>query len=287
MSTSDTNADPKPDYEVEYNNRARVPEHMEIFARWAADAESYRQTASCELGVAYGDTPRQHYDLFRPAAIQSDALVMFMHGGYWQALHPSSFSHMASGLNTQGVPVVVMGYDLCPDVTIGQIIWQMRSAAVALYQRFQTPIVACGHSAGGHLAACLLATDWNEMGPNLPPDLVQAAYGISGLYNLKPLTETSINTALKLDMNEAEQRSPFFAPTPSGKMLDAVVGGTESAEYLKQSRRIVDVWGLSGAITRYGEIAGANHFTVIDPLTDANSAMVARIAELAGVRNTS
>jgi arylformamidase len=288
MSSSDTNADPKPDYETEYNNRARVPEHPEIFARWAADAAAYRATASCELGVSYGDTERQHYDLFRPAAIRSDAIVMFMHGGYWQALHPSSFSHMASGLNAQGVPVAVVGYDLCPDVTVGQIIWQMRSAAVALYQRFLTPIIACGHSAGGHLAACLLATDWNEMGEgptpgHLPPDLVRAVYGISGLYNLKPLTETSINGALKLDMDEAEQRSPFFAPAPSGKILDAVVGGLESAEYLKQSRRIVDVWGLSGAITRYGEINGANHFTVIDPLADANSAMVKRIAELAGV----
>ncbi len=282
MSTSETNADPKPDYEVEYNNRARVPEHPEIFARWAADAATYRAAASCELGVPYGDTPRQHYDLFRPAQQKGDAIVMFIHGGYWQALHSSSFSHMASGLNAQGVPVAVMGYDLCPDVTLGQIIWQMRSAAVALYQRFLTPIIACGHSAGGHLAACLLATDWNEMGEGLPPDLVRAAYGISGLYNLKPLTETSINGALKLDMNEAEQRSPFFAPAPSGKVLDAVVGGLESAEYHKQSRRIVDVWGLSGAITRYGEIDGANHFTVIDPLTDANSAMVKRIAQMAG-----
>jgi arylformamidase len=278
------NTEPKPDYEVEYNNRARVPEHPAIMAQWASDAEAYRAASSCELGVSYGDTPRQYYDLFRPQHIKSDAIVMFMHGGYWQALDPSSFSHMASGLNAIGVPVAVVGYDLCPHVTVGQIIWQMRNAAIALHQRFQMPIIACGHSAGGHLAACLVATDWSEMGPELPAQLVRSGYGISGVYNLKPLTETSVNAALKLDMSEAEARSPFFWPAPAGQIMDAVVGGTESAEYLKQSRRLADVWDLSGVKTSYAEIEGANHFTVIDPLKDANSAMVKRIAELAGVR---
>lgn len=269
-----------PDYESEYNNRARVPEHPDIIAGWARDAAAYRSNSSSDLNVRYGPGARQHYDLFRPQEMCADALAVFLHGGYWQALDPGYFSHAARGLNARGVPVAVVGYDLCPAVTLGEIIEQVRTACVALRERFELPLVAFGHSAGGHLAACMLATDWRMR--DLPENMVRAGYGISGLYNLKPLTETTVNDALKLSFEESERQSPFFWPTPSGLAFDAVVGEMESAEYHKQSRRLVDVWGLQGAVTRYGEIAGANHFTVIAPLSEPDSAMTARIAELCG-----
>lgn len=269
------------DYETQYNNRARVPEHPQIMAGWAADAAAYRAQAFCELGVSYGESDRQRYDLFKPQEVRGNAIVIFIHGGYWQALDRSSFSHMARGLNARGLPVAVVGYDLCPQVELGHIVWEMQQAAAALWRRFNLPVVATGHSAGGHLAACLLATNWDNVDPDLPEVLVPAAYGISGLYNLKPLTETSINDALKLSFEAAERESPFFWPAPSRRVMDAVVGGAESEEYLKQSRRIVDVWGLEGVQTRYEEIEGANHFTVIAPLAEPDSAMTARIAALA------
>lgn len=270
------------DYETEYNNRARVPEHPGIIAGWAKDAAAYRAEAFCELGVRYGEGVRQFYDLFKPETAKADAIVMFVHGGYWQALDPSFFSHMARGLNRLGVPVAVVGYDLCPQVELGHIVWEIQQAAAALWRRFRLPIVATGHSAGGHLSACALATDWKNVDPDLPDQLVQAAYGISGLYNLKPLTETSINGALKLTMEAAERESPLFWPAPARLAMDAVVGGAESEEYLKQSRRITDVWGLEGVHTRYEEIPGANHFTVIAGLADPESGMSRRLAALAG-----
>ena len=56
------------DYEAEYNNRPRVPEHPQIFAQWARDAESYRtqtmQERRAELGLMYGESPRQFIDMF-------------------------------------------------------------------------------------------------------------------------------------------------------------------------------------------------------------------------------
>jgi arylformamidase len=277
-----TRDDTAPDYESEYNNRARVPEHPGIIAGWQADAAAYRGEAVCELGIRYGEGPRQTYDLFKPEAVTSKAIVLFIHGGYWQALDPSYFSHMARGLNRRGVPVAVAGYDLCPQVELGHIVWELQQAAAAIWRRFNLPVVAAGHSAGGHLSACLLATGWKNVDSDLPDHVVPAAYGISGLYNLKPLTETSVNNALGLSMEDAERESPLFWPAPSRLVMDAVVGGAESAEYLKQSRRLVDVWGLEGVRTRYEEIAGANHFTVIAGLTDPQNAMTARIAELAG-----
>ncbi|KRE17814.1 esterase [Bosea sp. Root381] len=271
-----------PDYETEYNNRARVPEHPEIIGGWARDAAAYRAQAPCELGVRYGAGERQTYDLFKPETARTESLVMFVHGGYWQALDPSFFSHMARGLNRLGVPVAVVGYDLCPQVELGHIVWEIQQAAAALWQRFRLPVIATGHSAGGHLSACALATDWKNVDPELPDQLVPAAYGISGLFNLKPLTETSINGALKLDMDAAERESPLFWPAPARLTMDAVVGGAESDEYLKQSRRITDVWGLEGVRTRYEEIEGANHFTVIAGLADPDNTMPRRIAALAG-----
>lgn len=270
------------DYESEYNNRARVPEHPGIIAGWAADAAAYRAASSNELAVRYGPTERQHYDLFRPQEMKADALAVFFHGGYWQALDPSFFSHMAKGLNARGVAVAVVGYNLCPQVTIADIIGETRFACGELHRRFGLPLVTFGHSAGGHLAACMLATAWRSVAHDLPEQLVTAGYGVSGLYNLKPLTETSVNDALKLSFEESERQSPFFWPAPSRLVFDAVVGAEESAEYLKQSRRLADVWGLAAVQTRYEEIAGANHFTVIAPLADPGSAMTARVAQLCG-----
>jgi len=269
------------DYETEYNNRARVPEHVAIIPRWARDAAAYRAEASCELGVSYGPSPRQYYDLFRPQTMKGDALAVFFHGGYWQALDPSFFSHMARGLNGRGVAVAVIGYNLCPEVTIADIIGQTRFACGVLHRRFGLPLVAFGHSAGGHIAACMLATDWRSVAGDLPPQLVRAGYGVSGIYNLKPLTETSLNTALQLSFEESERQSPFFWPAPSRLVFDAVVGAEESAEYLRQSRRLVDAWGLGGVSTRYEELDG-NHFTVIMPFADIDSAMTRRVVELCG-----
>ncbi|MEN5082491.1 alpha/beta hydrolase [Bosea sp. TWI1241] len=271
-----------PDYEAEYNNRARVPEHPGIIAGWQRDAAAYRAEAVCELGVRYGEGARQSYDLFKPQEAKGEAIVLFIHGGYWQALDPSFFSHMARGLNRLGVPVAVAGYDLCPQVEVGHIVWEVQHAAAALWRRFERPVVAIGHSAGGHLSACLLATNWANVDAGLPERLVPAACGISGLYNLKPLTETSINTALGLTLEGAERESPLFWPAPSGLTMDAVVGGAESAEYLRQSRRIVDVWALEGVRTRYEAIPEANHFTVIKGLADPDDTLTRRVAALAG-----
>src|ERR1700685_4565563 len=127
------------DYEAEYNNRARVPEHEQIFLRWAQDAENYRadtlKEGRAELGLAYGDTPRQTIDLFLPQGGANAPLAMFVHGGFWRSLDPSLFSHLARGLNMRGVAVAVVGYDLCPIVTIADIIEQMRRGRTTLVQR--------------------------------------------------------------------------------------------------------------------------------------------------------
>src|SRR6202008_1316218 len=124
--------------------------------------------------------------------------------------------------------------------------------------RLGRPLVVSGHSAGGHLAACMLATDWPQFESSLPRDLVVAAYAISGLFDLVPLVGTSINKALQLDQATASAASPLLWQAPSRGSLDAVVGENESAEYFRQSNAIVDTWGAAGVATRFGVVAGGN-----------------------------
>jgi len=271
------------DYEAEYNIRARVPEHPQIFAQWARNAEDYRaetlKRGRAQLALSYGDTPRQTIDLFLPETGERAPIAIFIHGGYWRSLDPGSFSHMARGLNGHGVAVAVVGYDLCPIVTIAEIIEQIRRACVFLWQRLGKRIMACGHSAGGHLTAAMVATDWSALYPKAPSDLVPVGYAISGVFDLTPLLQVSLNQDLRLDPAEARRVSPLFWPLPPGRILDAVVGGLESGEFKRQSRTVVNAW-QDKATTRYEEIAGAHHYAAIAPLADPQSAMVARVAEL-------
>jgi arylformamidase len=265
------------DYEVEYNNRARVPENPALMAGWARDAAAYREEHA-PRSISYGPGARNTVDFF--AGDGKGPIVVFIHGGYWQALDGSSSSHCARGLNAHGIDVAVPSYDLCPQVSVDTIIRQMHAAAREL-ARLGRPLVISGHSAGGHLAACLLATDWRALDASLPSDLVISAYAISGLFDLVPLVATSINKALQLDAASARAASPLFWKPPGHGSLDAVVGANESAEYFRQSRTMTEAWAKAGLPTRYGTIAGANHFTAIAPLADPASPMVLRLKELA------
>lgn len=269
------------DLEAEYDNRARVPDHAEIMAEWQFDASAFRAGAKgAERDVAYGPSPRQQFDLFWPAEPHVGApLGLFIHGGYWRSLDRSMFSHVAGGLGAHGIAVAVAGYDLCPDVALGAILDQMRAACRVLWEAHGRRLLVYGHSAGGHLAACLLATDWAAQG--LPDDLVIGAMSVSGLFDLTPLLATSINDDLRLDEGQAERLSPVLWPAPEGARFVAAVGARESDEFLRQSRDIVRKWGAAGVATRLREVERADHFSILAPLADADSPLVRDLLALA------
>jgi arylformamidase len=273
---------PAIDYEAEYNNRARVPEHPQIFARWTRAAEAFRtKHPHSEFALPYGMSPRTKIDLFWPSAVPSAPIALFIHGGYWRSLDPSAFSHLAGGVTAHGIALAVVGYDLCPAVSMETIIEEVRAAAAYLYRRHGRRLVASGHSAGGHLSACLVATDWKKYGDDLPADLVPAGLSISGLFELSPLMHTSMNQDLRIDASNVARISPQTWAVAPGRTFDAWVGGDESSEFLRHSRDLVTEWGQKGVATRYVEVAHADHFTVLDPLADGKSEMTVRLAELA------
>jgi len=269
------------DNSAAYNNRAAVADFPNIVAQWQRDAAAYREKMAregrAELDVRFGPSERQYMDLF--TSKDPDAPVaLFIHGGYWRAMSPKEHSHLAQGLTGNGVTVAVAGYDLTPQVSIAQIIEQMREATLFLWKRYGKRIMVYGHSTGGHLAACMLATDWEKHGA--PADLVPAAYAISGVFDLAGLINTDMNADFKLDETSARESSPLFWPAPKGRILDVVVGGAELPEFIRLSHVMADSWGAAGVETRYEAVPGMHHFNVVAPLADPLSAMTRRVVEL-------
>jgi arylformamidase len=265
------------DAEREYNNRARVPESAEIIAGWARDAAAFRESGvRAELDLAYGEGEREKLDLFLPPNGEAAPTALFIHGGYWQALDRSFVSHCARGLLGQGVAVAVPSYDLCPAVTLGEIAEQMRRAAGFLHRRRRGRLLAAGHSAGGQLAALLLATDWPAWQPGLPAGMVGSALPVSGVFELAPLRGTSIANALRLTGADIATLSPRLLPPPAFDSLHVVVGGAESDEFIRQSRDFATHWGGS-----FEALPGANHFTVLNPFTDPAHSLMIRAGEMA------
>ncbi len=262
-----------PTLEAEYNNRAKVPGHPAVIARWQADAAAFRAGwTQAETGVAYGPTERTKLDLFWPDQRRGACIAMFIHGGYWQGMDRSFSSHLARGLLAHGVAVAMPSYDLCPNVSMAFIVEQLRVCAGFLARRHGGPVLAIGHSAGGHLAAMIMATDWAERG--IPAHPAPNALALSGLFDLAPLVRTSINRPLHLDESTARALSPVLLGAPSGR-IHAAVGGLEGREYERQSRDIATAWDGSWEV-----LPGQDHFTIVSELTNPESGVVRKALEL-------
>jgi arylformamidase len=270
------------DHEAEYNNRIRIPEYLDIVERWRTVSAAWRGAAGGELDLPYGPGERQRYDLF-PARVPGAPapLVVHIHGGYWQLGSRHDTAFVARAFNAAGIDVAIPSYSLCPSVSVLQIIDELRACVAALWQRTRKRPIAIGHSAGGHLTAALLATDWRAV-PGVPADLVRAGCAISGVFELAPLIPTTMNRALQLDDAAAAAASPaLWPPPPPGRTLVAAVGAEETPEFHRQSRALVEAWARAGVATEYLPVPGAHHFSVVDELTRPDSVLFRRIVALA------
>ena len=257
----------------QYSARAAVPEHPAIFERWRALSADWRREAPaawCDL--RYGERPRQCIDLFHPDGTTAAPLHVFFHGGYWQALGREDFSFVARALNAHGIAVAVVGYSLCPEVTVAAIVDEARAAVAWLHDRRDTlrlnpaPMQLSGHSAGGQLVAMLAAT-------GEAPSLDWIA-PISGVFDLEPLVHTAINDALGLDPATARAASPLDRVPASAPAIDAWVGAEESDEFRRQSAAFVERWAEVAASAALHRLPGCNHFTVLEPLFASDGPLV-------------
>jgi len=260
-------------HDAQYNNRARVPEAAEaLLPRWAQASALSRERMTCVLDEAYGSEPGETLDVF-PARAPGAPVLVFIHGGWWRALDKSDHSFVAPAFVQAGAMVVVPNYALCPSVGIEQIVLQTTRALAwvwrhaARYGGNRNRIVVAGHSAGGHLAAMLLACRWKTVADDLPLRLVHGALSLSGVFDLEPIRQTTFLAAdLQLTPAAVRRLSPAFFPRPRGP-LAALVGGLESEEFLRQNQLIRDQWGPS-TVPVCKALPGLNHFTVLHDLVD-------------------
>ena len=253
------------------NTRMRVPEHPAYFARWAAESALARRALACEIDVPYGDGPRERLDAF-PAGRAGAPLVVFVHGGYWKALDKSVHSFVAGALHDAGAAVVVPNYPLAPQASIPQITLQVARAVAWAWRHARElkadrrRLVVMGHSAGGQLAAMMMACAWPLVDADMPNSAVKRGLGLSGLYDLEPLMlAPSFQEVLRLTPMQVQQASPARVPyTGHGRFVAAVVG-EESGEYLRQNRLIQQAWGRD-RVPQAIALAGLNHFDIVDAL---------------------
>ena len=267
--------------DAQYDVEASVDDfrtHVDFFL---SNSERVRNKLKPVLDIPYGPTAAEHVDIYRAQATDAP-LHMFIHGGYWHSLSSKEFSFVAEGLVEAGVAVAVLNYDLCPRVTITEIVRQNRAAVKWLYENARRygcdpeRISVSGHSAGGHLTAMLMATDWAGT-YGLPRNVVKGGCAISGLFDLAPFEHSWLQPRLRLNAEEIARNSPILhIPAQAGPMI-VTLGGEESAEFHRQSQDFLAAWTRAGLRATYLDLPGANHFTVLEGYMDPNSPLCAAI----------
>jgi len=267
-----------------YNNRELVPDHAQYFARWAEDSQKARGTMASHLDLRYGEAPGETLDLF-PSRKGDGSCMMFIHGGYWRSLDKRDYSFLSPTFVAGGISLAVVNYDLCPKVSMEEIVRQMLRASRWLwlnaeeYGMDQDRLYVSGHSAGGHLTAMLMAAQWPTFDRQLPKDLWKGGLAISGVYDLRPLIDIDwLNVDLRLDEATALRLSPAFLPPATRCPVVTCVGADESSEFIRQNALLGARWKNVFA----GDIPspGRHHFSVVDALAEENGALFQGVRKL-------
>ena len=254
--------------EREYNNRALVPDHPAFFERWTRDSEFVRATLDCRLDVPYGEDPRHRIDLF-PVKDARGTLV-FIHGGFWRTLDKSMFSWLAASWAAAGVSVAMPNYRLCPAVSIEDIVADIVAAMHWLFEAGprhgvdMRRVVVCGHSAGGHLTAALMAAPRAHL--RFDAGAIAGAVPLSGIFDFAPMRLFSFNQDFRLD-EAAVARLDLLARKPTiAAPLVIAAGAAESSEFQRQSRALAAAW--KPQVRALHLLPGVHHFSIVDAFAE-------------------
>lgn len=262
------------DWDDAYANGINIARGERWPAAWAEPARAFRDGLAgqgrARLDIAYGEAPRNRFDLFLPGA-QPKGLVVFVHGGYWMESDKDSWSHLANGAVALGFAVAMPSYTLCPAKRIGGIVREIATAIGKAAALVDGPLVLAGHSAGGHLVSRMVA-----QGTPLAPDLsgrIRHVVSISGLHDLRPIMRTAMNETLAIDEAEAIAESPALLRPMDSVRLTCWAGAAERAEFVRQSALLANIWTGLGATTRSVIEPDRHHFDVVDGLADPKHAL--------------
>jgi arylformamidase len=271
-------------YTEQLNARAAVLDHPEIIRRWQAESARARESEVGLLDLAFASAPMEQLDFF-PAEQAGAPLLVFIHGGYWRSLDKSDFTFIVPAYQRAGFNVALTNYTLSPHASVEEITRQQLRALAWLYRRSarldfdRHRIVVAGHSAGGHLAAMMMAAHWPVFGADLPADLIKAGILMSGLYDLEPVRHAEfINSDLKLDQSSALRLSPAWMPQPNSAPFITAVGDLESDEFKRQTALIAAQW--RPGFEREVQLHQENHFTICDCFADESHPLFKASCEL-------
>lgn len=272
--------------DAQFNLRARWPEHPDYFARWARDSAAVRDRFGGHLDLVYGASAGQKLDLFVPEGGGAVPLLVFIHGGYWQSLDKGDFSYLAPPFLEAGIAFASINYDLAPQARIPEILEQVRAAVAWLYRHAGDYAIdaerlhLAGHSAGGHLTAMALATDWSassDLGPGLPDGLIKGACSVSGIYDLEPIRLSYQQAVLEIDAETMERITPLRNLPARQVPLILALGSEETAAFHNQQAAFLSAWRGAGLSVEVVELGGRNHFTAIDALGEEDHALFAAV----------
>lgn len=246
------------------------------FASLIPQFEALSRAAATQgmLDVRYGEAARETFDFF-PAA-KARATLLFFHAGYWQSRDKSTFRFIAPPFTGQGVQVALANYPLCPHVSLADLVQAVRRATQAVRsfaaQRNPEPLplIAAGHSAGAHIAVELACTRWQQ--PASAP-VVHGVVALSGVYDLAPLLDTTLNAHLGLDQASAARHSPLWRVPPVAPPALFAVGAAETPAFLAQSQAMHDAWCAAGHPSSLQTVDAADHFTLLQELVRSESAL--------------
>ena len=268
---------PPADPEDAYENRLHIPHADRHLAAWPMNAAAFRDHhQDSERDLAYGTDARPSYDLFLPAGgiDAAKGIVGVIHGGYWVALSKNDFSHLASGLLDRGWAVAMIGYTLAPQARISGITREIAAAVTRLGEIGAGPLRLAGHSAGGHLVTRMMCRDVTLGSAAL--ERLDRVVSISGLHDLRPLQTLAKNDLWQLDDAESVQESPALQrPRANVDLanvdLVCVAGADERPEFIRQNALLPLAWQGLGVPGHCQLLAGHNHFTIIETMTDPGS----------------
>ena len=273
---------------AEYNNRGKVPEYENIAADWLRRSREFTDKhPNSRIDLKYGEADRMTFDLFLPEQ-EKPPLHIFIHGGYWQWNEKESYAFLAEPFVEAGVALATLEYSLCPNVTFETIVEQIRGAILHITANSEelgvdgSRILLSGHSAGGHLTATVLTTDWQKFSPN-GKSPVMACMPISGIYDLEPIRHTPIGDALGLDDPRARSMSPMFSPPRIDAPTTITLGALEGREFHRQAEEFAANIRRHGADVEILSVANCNHFTILEEFVTEDGSLFKKALELLAI----
>jgi len=267
----------------QYNNRLHVPEFATYLERWDRLSRQTEKEFHPIQNIQYGELPRERLDIYPSSSSQSKTLI-YIHGGYWQRLDKSDFQFLAAPFQRLNVTTVLITYPLTPQASIDEIVTSCRKAVqwvfsnIISYNGDPDNIYMAGQSAGAHLVAMLMTTDWKDYG--LTNNIIKGAGAFSGLYDLIPIWLSFVNEVVKMDKEMALRNSPVLLNPVAKCPLLLAVGKDESDEFINQTRELYASWEDKNLPIQFLEIPGLNHYSIVETIIEEDAQLFNAFREL-------